>query len=63
MIEERPAKEVTEMWYQKPMAPEDIKVFNPAFDVTANELITGIITEKGIVYPPYIDHFRKLFDF
>ena len=63
VVEERPGTEVTEMWYKKPMAPDGIKVFNPAFDVTANELITGIITERGIVKPPYIDNFRKLFNF
>ena len=34
-------------------APEDVEIYNPAFDVTPNELITGIITEKGILYPPF----------
>lgn len=52
-IEERKPEEVTEKWYEARMAPEEIKVFNPAFDVTAHELITAIITEKGIFYPPY----------
>ncbi len=52
-IEQRPGSEVTDMWYSRPMAPGNIKVYNPAFDVTDNSLITAIITEKGIAYPPY----------
>ena len=47
-IEQRPAEEVTEMWYKERMAPEGIKVFNPAFDVTDHELIAGIVTEYGV---------------
>ena len=53
VIEQRPAEEVTEMWYEKRMAPNDIAVYNPAFDVTDNELITAIITEHGIYRAPY----------
>ncbi|MEG0381763.1 MAG: S-methyl-5-thioribose-1-phosphate isomerase [Christensenella sp.] len=52
-IELRAAEEVTEMWYEKRMAPEGVKVYNPSFDVTDAELITAIITEHGIAYPPY----------
>ena len=52
-IEERNADEVTTMWYEQPMAPTGIKVFNPAFDVTDHSLITAIITETGIYYPPF----------
>ena len=52
-IEERKGSEVTDMWYEHPMAPSGIKVFNPAFDVTDHELVTGIITEHGIVHEPY----------
>lgn len=51
-IEERDGKEVTE-GFGKRIAPEEIKVYSPAFDVTPNHLITAIITEKGIAYPPY----------
>lgn len=51
VIEERNPDEVTEMWYSQRMAPEGVKVFNPAFDVTPYELITAIITEKGIFDP------------
>ncbi len=50
VIEERGAEEVTEMWYKQRMAPEEVKVYNPAFDVTPHELITAIITENGIFY-------------
>ena len=39
------------MWYIHRMAPKDVKTFNPAFDVTPYELITAIITEKGIFNP------------
>ncbi|MEQ2456005.1 S-methyl-5-thioribose-1-phosphate isomerase [Flavonifractor hominis] len=60
VIEERPAEEVTHMWYAKPMAPEGVKVDNPAFDVTDHSLITGIITEKGIAYPPFDRAFARL---
>ncbi len=60
-IEERPAKEVTHMWYEKPMAPEGVKVFNPAFDVTDNDLIAGIITEYGIARPPYSESLKEIF--
>lgn len=53
IIEERNPDEVTDMWYSHRMAPNGVKVFNPAFDVTSHNLISAIITEKGIHYPPY----------
>lgn len=49
-IERRDPKEVTDLWYSKPMAPKSVRVYNPAFDITPHELITAIITEKGIFY-------------
>ncbi|MCL2081184.1 MAG: S-methyl-5-thioribose-1-phosphate isomerase [Oscillospiraceae bacterium] len=52
-IEERDPREVTDMWYEKRMAPEGINVYNPAFDVTPGDLVTAIITEHGIIKPPY----------
>lgn len=61
IIEQRPSNEVTETWYKKRMAPEDVKVYNPAFDVTDHELITAIITEHGIIRPPYSESLKKLF--
>lgn len=62
VIEERPAGEVTDMWYEKPMAPAGVKVFNPAFDVTDNDMISGIVTEYGVLRPPYTESFAKLFE-
>lgn len=53
IIEEREGKEIKEMWYLKPMAPAGCKTFNPAFDITDHSLITGFITEKGIIHPPF----------
>lgn len=61
IIEQRPSNEVTETWYKKRMAPEDVNVYNPAFDVTDHELITAIITEHGIIRPPYSESLKKLF--
>ncbi|MBQ7543639.1 MAG: S-methyl-5-thioribose-1-phosphate isomerase [Synergistaceae bacterium] len=61
VIEERPAEEVTEMWYSRRMAPEGVKVYNPAFDVTDHALITGIVTEHGIAWPPYTESLKELF--
>jgi methylthioribose-1-phosphate isomerase len=41
--------------------PTGVKAYNPAFDVTEAEYITAIITEKGIIRPPYRENLRKLF--
>ena len=51
-IETRDAGEVTHL-AGVPTAPEGVAVWNPAFDVTPHALLTGIITEKGVVYPPF----------
>lgn len=61
-IEQRPAEEVTEMWYKERMAPEGIKVFNPAFDVTDHELIAGIVTEYGVARAPYTESLKEIFE-
>lgn len=61
VIEERKAEEVTEMWYEKRMAPEGVKVFNPAFDVTDHELIAGIVTERGVARPPFNESLAQMF--
>ncbi len=61
-IEERSPQEVTH-WYGKQIAPEGVKVYNPAFDVTPHELITAIVTDKGIVAPPFEENMKKLFSF
>lgn len=52
VIEQRDAAEVSEMWYQKPMTVKGVRIYNPAFDVTDHSLITGFITERGIVKSP-----------
>lgn len=52
-IEERDGDEIYRMWYKKDMAPAGVKTFNPAFDVTDHENITAVVTEKGIVRPPF----------
>jgi methylthioribose-1-phosphate isomerase len=60
-IEERDAREVTHMREQR-LAPEGIAVQNPAFDVTPNELIAAIITDRGVARPPYTESLRRLFE-
>jgi len=60
VIEQRKPEEVTKMWYKEKMAPENINVYNPAFDVTDHELITAIVTEHGIIYPPFEENFKKI---
>ena len=60
-IEERPGREIREMWYREPMAPAGGKCFNPAFDVTDHTLITAIVTERGICYPPFDESIPNLF--
>ena len=59
VIEERSSEEVTHINGVR-IAPEGIDVYNPAFDVTPNENITGIITEKGILKAPYKENIMKL---
>lgn len=51
-IEQRSCREITHSYFKKPIVPPGVKVFNPAFDVTGHELITAIITEKGILRFP-----------
>jgi methylthioribose-1-phosphate isomerase len=58
-IEERPAAEVTGYRGTR-WAPEGVSVRNPAFDVTPADLVTGIICEKGIAYPPYRERIAAL---
>ena len=60
-IEQRKASEVTGIGDKK-TAPDGIDVINPAFDMTPPELISGIITENGIVKPPYEESIKKLFE-
>jgi methylthioribose-1-phosphate isomerase len=51
-IEERAAEEVTH-WGGRRIAAEGVSVFAPAFDVTPNDLITAIVTDRGVLYPPF----------
>lgn len=62
VIELRDEDEIRSKFYEQPMALADVKCFNPAFDVTDHELIAGIITEKGILRPPYTESLAKLFE-
>ena len=61
VIEMRKGSEVTGIGDKK-TAPDDINVINPAFDITPPELISGIITEKGVAKPPYEESIKKLFE-
>ncbi|HWJ03328.1 MAG TPA: S-methyl-5-thioribose-1-phosphate isomerase, partial [Verrucomicrobiae bacterium] len=58
-IEERNKAEVREVFGQR-VAPEGVEVFNPAFDVTPGKYISGIITEKGIITPPFSVNLLKV---
>ena len=62
VIELRDPQEIREKFYKQPMAPTDVKCYNPAFDVTNHELITAIITEKGICRPPFCQSLATLFE-
>jgi methylthioribose-1-phosphate isomerase len=58
-IEQRDSKEVTHIRGQQ-LAPDGVEVSNPAFDVTPNDLITAIITDRGVARAPYFESLRKL---
>ncbi len=60
-IEERSAEEVTDIFGSR-VAPEGIRVRHPAFDVTPARLITAIITERGVLRPPYGEAIRALYN-
>jgi methylthioribose-1-phosphate isomerase len=60
-IEERDKDEVRKILGKVYSAPKKINVFNPAFDVTPHYLITAIVTDRGIIYPPYKKNIRRLF--
>ncbi len=62
-IEERSADEVLDIQFRgEAVAPVGAKARNPAFDITPHSLITAIITEKGVVYPPFQENFLQIFD-
>lgn len=60
-IEERIAREVTHV-RESQITPDDVEVGNPAFDVTPNEYITAIVTEYGVIYPPFEEGIRKIME-
>ena len=59
-IEERRPAEVRTVLSKTTIAPEKVPVFNPAFDVTPHKLIKAIVTDKGIIYPPYNRNIKKI---
>ena len=59
-IEERDGKEVREIFGKK-IIGDEMPVRNPSFDVTPAQNITGIITEKGVIYPPFAENIKRLF--
>jgi len=60
-IEERNTAEVLGIQFQgEPVAPKNAKARNPAFDVTPNRLLSGIVTENGVVYPPFDMNLKKV---
>jgi len=61
IVEERRVEEVVKI-NEKRIAPKGIKVLNPAFDMTPPEFITGIITDKGLLLPPYEESIRSIFN-
>lgn len=59
-IEERDGSEVTDVTlFGRPIAPVGARIGNPAFDVTPNRYVTGIVTEHSVVYPPYDINLRR----
>ncbi len=60
-LELRPPEEIT-MVGEVQIAPEGVQVYNPAFDVTPSENVTAIVTEKGVVKPPYEENLKKLLE-
>ncbi|MDL2253945.1 S-methyl-5-thioribose-1-phosphate isomerase [Ruminococcaceae bacterium OttesenSCG-928-I18] len=59
-IELRAPEEISKNYYARPMAPENVKCYNPAFDVTDHTLVTAIVTEKGIYRPPYTQNLAAM---
>ncbi len=58
-IEERPAEEIT-CGFGPRIAPENVAVFNPAFDVTPSKFISAIVTDKGVIMPPFAENIAKV---
>jgi methylthioribose-1-phosphate isomerase len=60
-IELRPEAEIKEAFFALPSALSSVPCYNPAFDVTSHSLISAIVTERGICYPPFNESFSQLF--
>lgn len=60
-IELRDGEEIKSKFFQQPSSLPEVKCYNPAFDVTDHDLITAIVTERGICYPPFEDSLAALF--
>jgi len=56
-IEQRNPREVSHI-FGRPITPRGVRILNPAFDITHHELITAIITEKGVITPPFQQNIR-----
>ena len=61
VIEERGGEEIKSKFFAQPVAEPEVKCWNPAFDITDAELITAIVTERGIARYPYTESLKKLF--
>jgi len=60
-IEMRKPEEITSILFKKEVALKKAKVLNPAFDITPHQLISGMITDQGIIRPPYLKNIIKIF--
>ncbi|MCI8836279.1 MAG: S-methyl-5-thioribose-1-phosphate isomerase [Ruminococcus sp.] len=60
-IELRDPEEIRSRFYEEPQALAEVKCYNPAFDVTPHELITGIVTEHGVIRAPFQENIAKMF--
>lgn len=60
-IEQRGPDEVTGLYFKKSIAPKGVKVFNPSFDVTPAALVSAMITEKGVIRPPFKENIKALY--
>ena len=61
VIEERSGEEIKSLFFSEPVAEPEVKCWNPAFDVTDAELVTAIITERGIARYPYTESLKRLY--
>lgn len=62
VIEERLGEEIGSLYFENPVVPKGVKCYNPSFDVTDNELITAVVTERGICRAPYSESLAAAFN-